>query len=160
MVWAITKGQLEERTINQMKLAYAYSKQKLTVQTEASYYIVEEGENFTALGASAYWRTNGLSLTGGSNLYIAESGTYASFRLAPTVYLPHAWQIGLQVVYFTKNSPRRELTGEPVYGCLSVNKQFGKRWNLGVDWHDMFDAICSEAKVNRHAVNVKLQYRF
>jgi hypothetical protein len=160
VVWAITKGQLEERTINQMKLAYAYSKQKLTVQTEASYYIVEEGENFTELGASAYWRTNGLSLTGGSNLYIAESGTYASFRLAPTVYLPHAWQIGLQVVYFTKNSPRRELTGEPVYGCLSVNKQFGKRWNLGVDWHDMFDAICSEAKVNRHAVNVKLQYRF
>ena len=160
VVWAITKGQLEERTINQMKLAYAYSKQKLTVQTEASYYIVEEGEKFTELGASAYWRTNGLSLTGGSNLYIAESGTYASFRLAPTVYLPHAWQIGLQVVYFTKNSPRRELTGEPVYGCLSVNKQFGKRWNLGVDWHDMFDAICSEAKVNRHAVNVKLQYRF
>ena len=160
VVWAITKGQLEERTINQMKLAYAYSKQKLTVQTEASYYIVEEGENFTALGASAYWRTNGLSLTGGSNLYIAESGTYASFRLAPTFYLPHAWQIGLQVVYFTKNSPRRELTGEPVYGCLSVNKQFGKRWNLGVDWHDMFDAVCSDAKVNRHAVNVKLQYRF
>ena len=160
VVWAITKGQLEERTINQMKLAYAYSKQKLTVQTEASYYIVEEGENFTELGASAYWKTNGMSLTGGSNLYIAESGTYASFRLAPTVYLPHAWQIGLQVVYFTKNSPRRELTGEPVYGCLSVNKQFGNRWNLGVDWHDMFDAICSEAKVNRHAVNVKLQYRF
>jgi len=160
VVWAITKGQLEERTINQMKLAYAYSKQKLTVQTEASYYIVEEGENFTELGASAYWKTNGMSLTGGSNLYIAESGTYASFRLAPTVYLPHAWQIGLQVVYFTKNSPRRELTGEPVYGCLSVNKQFGKRWHLGVDWHDMFDAIYSEAKVNRHAVNVKLQYRF
>jgi hypothetical protein len=47
-----------------------------------------------------------------------------------------------------------------VYGCLSVNKQFGKRWNLGVDWHDMFDAICSEAKVNRHAANIKLQYRF
>jgi hypothetical protein len=160
VVWAITKGQLEERTINQMKLAYAYSKQKLTVQTEASYYIVEEGENFAELGASAYWRTNGLSLTGGANLYVAESGTYASFRLAPTVYLPHAWQIGLQLVYFTKKSPRRELTGEPVYGGLSVNKQFGKRWNLGIDWHDMFDAIFSEAKVNRHAVNMQLQYRF
>ena len=153
-------GLQEEQTINQMKLAYVYSKQKLTVQTEASYYIVEDDENFTKLGVSAYWKTNWLSLTGGSNLYIAKSGTYASFRLAPTAYLPHAWQIGLQVVYYTKNSPTREETGEPVYGCLSVNKQFGKRWNLGVDWHDMFDAVSNDVEENRHAANIKLQYRF
>lgn len=158
--WAITKGLLEEWTINQMKLAYAYSKQQLTVQTEASYYVVEDKENFAELGASAYWKANGVSLAGGSNLYIAKSGTYASFRFAPTAYLPHEWQIGLQVVYYTKKSPIREETGVPVYGCLSVNKQFGKKWNLGVDWHDMFDAFCSEAKVNRHAANIKLQYRF
>ena len=158
--WAITKGQLEEQTINQMKLAYAYSQQQLTVQTEVSYNVVEDGENFTELGVSAYWKTNGLSLAGGSNLYTAKSGTYASCRFAPTAYLPHDWQIGLQVVYYTKKSPRREATGVPVYGCLSVNKQLGKRWNLGVDWHDMFDAICSEAKVNRHAANMKIQYRF
>ena len=158
--WAITKGPLVERTINQMKLAYAYSKQRLTVQTEASYYAVEDGENFTELGASAYWKTKWLSVTGGSNLYVAKSGGYASFRFAPTAYLPHEWQIGLQVVYYTRNSPRRETTGVPVYGCLSVNKQFGKKWNLGVDWHDMFDACCSEAKVNRHAANIRLQYRF
>ena len=158
--WAITKGQLVERTINQVKLGYAYSRQKLTVQTEASYYTIEDGEYFTQLGASAYWKTKWLSLTGGTNLYIAESGTYASFRWAPTAYLPHAWQIGMQLVYYTKNSPTREVTGEPLYGCLSVNKQLGKRWNLSVDWHDMFDAICSDVKVNRHAANLKLQYRF
>ncbi len=158
--WAMTKGQLVERTINQMKLAYAYSRQKLTVQTEASYYAVEDGENFTVLGASAYWKANGLSLAGGSNLYTAKSGTYASIRFAPTAYLPHDWQIGMQVVYYTRKTPRREATGVPVYGCLSVNKQFGRRWNLGVDWHDMFDAFCSKAKVNRHAANIRLQYRF
>ena len=157
--WARTKGLLEEWTIHQMKLSYAYSKQKLTVQTEASYYAVEDGENFTALGVSAYWKTKGMSLAGGSNLYTAKSGTYASFRFAPTAYLPHAWQIGMQVVYYTKKSPERELTGVPVYGCLSVNKQLGRKWNLGVDWHDMFDAFCSDAKVNRHAANIKLQYR-
>jgi hypothetical protein len=56
--------------------------------------------------------------------------------------------------------PLRELYGTPVYGCLSVNKQFGKRWNLGIDWHDMLDAVCSQAEVNRHAANIKLQYRF
>ena len=158
--WAITKGELVERTIHQMKLSYAYSRQKLTVQTEASYYTIEDGENFTQLGASAYWKTKWLSLTGGSNLYIAKSGTYASFRWAPTAYLPHAWQIGMQLVYYTKNSPTREVTGEPLYGCLSVNKQIGRSWNLGIDWHDMFDACCSDVVINRHAANIKLQYRF
>ena len=158
--WAITKGRLEEQTINQMKLAYAYSKQKLTVQTEASYYVIEDSENFAELGASAYWKTNGLSLAGGSNLYIVKSGTYASVRFAPTVYLPLAWQIGMQLVYYTKNSPKRETTSVPVYGCLSVNKQFGSHWNVGIDWHDMFDALCSDATVNRHAANLKVQYRF
>jgi len=158
--WAITKGQLVERTINQMKLSYAYSKQKLTMQTEASYYIIEGDENFAELGASAYWKTRWLSVTGGSNLYIAKSGTYASFRFAPTAYLPHEWQIGLQMVYYTPKTPIRELNGTPVYGCLSVNKLLGKKWYLGIDWHDMFDAFCSQAVVNRHAANVKLQYRF
>ena len=158
--WVKTEGLLEEWTINQVKLAYAYSQQKLTVQTEASYYIVEEGENFTQLGVSAYWKSNRLTLTGGSNLYIAKSGTYASLRFSPTAYLSHEWQIGLQMVYYTSNSPRREETGVPLYGCLTVNKQLGKRWNIGVDWHDMFDAFCNEAKVNRHAANIKLQYRF
>ncbi len=158
--WAAAKGLLDEQTINQVKLAYAYSKQKLTVQTEASYYAIEDGENIVKLGASAYWKTKGMSLTGGANLYTAESGTYASFRFAPTAYLPHAWQIGMQVVYYTNKTPLRRLTGVPVYGCLSVNKQLGRNWNMGIDWHDMFDAFCSDTKVNRHAANVKLQYRF
>ncbi len=50
--------------------------------------------------------------------------------------------------------------GTPVYGCLSVNKQIGTHWNLGVDWHDMFDTFCSTAITNRHAANVRVQYRF
>ena len=158
--WARAEGLLEEWTINQVKLAYAYSKQKLTVQTEVSYYAVEDGENFAELGVSAYWKTRWLTMTGGSNLYTAKSGTYASFRFAPTAYLPHEWQIGMQVVYYTSKTPEREMTGVPVYGCLSVNKQLGKKWNLAVDWHDMFDAFCNQAKVNRHAANMKLQYRF
>jgi hypothetical protein len=158
--WAMSEGRLEERVVNQAKLAYAHSRQKLTVQAEASYYAVEDGENFAELGLSAYGKMKWVTLTGGSNLYTAKSGTYASFRLAPTAYLPSAWQIGMQVVYYTRNSPVRELTGVPVYGCLSVNKQLGRTWHLGVDWHDMFDALCSNAQVNRHAANIKLQYRF
>ena len=66
--WMKAEGLLEEWDIHQVKLAYAYSKQKLTVQTEASYYAVEDEENFTELDVSAYWKTKGLTLTGGSNL--------------------------------------------------------------------------------------------
>ena len=158
--WKVIEEELDEWDINQIKLAYAYSRQKFTVQTEASYYIVEGEGNFTALGASAYWRSRGLTFTGGTNLYIAKDMVFATLRVAPTAYLPHAWQIGMQLVYYTKKSPIRKMYGTPVYGCLSVNKRFGKRWYMGVDWHDMFDSFCREAKVNRHAANIKLQYTF
>ena len=62
---------LRERDINQVKVAYAYSRQRLTVQPEASYYIVEGDENYGEIAASAYWRTKWVTLTGGANLYIA-----------------------------------------------------------------------------------------
>ena len=158
--WARAAGQLDEWDIDQFKLSYAYSKQKLTVQAEANFYVVEGEENYVELGASAYWKTKGLTLAGGPNFYITKNRAFATLRFAPTAYLSHDWQVGMQLVFYTNNSPIREVYGTPVYGCLSVNKQFGKRWNLGVDWHDMFDALCSEAVVNRHAANIKLQYRF
>ena len=158
--WLYIKQNLEEWDINQIKFAYTYSKPKFTVQTEASYYLVEGDDNFTEVFASAYWKLKWLTLKGGANLYIASSDVFATLRIAPTAYLPYAWQIGLQMVYYTKKAPYRDAFGTPVYGCLSVNKQFGKHWNMGIDWHDMFDAFCSEAKVNRHAANIRLQYRF
>ena len=151
---------LRERDINQLKVAYAYSRQRLTIQPEASYYFVEGDENYGEIAASAYWKTKWVTLTGGANLYIAKSKVFASVRVAPTAWLPRNWQIGLQVVYYTPKSPVRELYGTPVYGSLSVNKQIGNFLSIGVDWHDMFDSFCSEAKVNRHAATVKIQYRF
>ena len=159
-IWATTRGQLHEMVINQLKLSYAYSRQKLTVQADAGYYFVENDADFAELKASAYWRTKWVTLTGGANLYVAANKVFASVRVAPTAYLPRNWQIAMQVVYYTPQSPVRELYGTPVYGCLSVNKQIGKFLNLGVDWHDMFDSFCSAAKLNRHAATVKLQYRF
>ena len=158
--WVKVAGQLEEQVINQIKVSYSYSTQKVTVQPEASYYIVEGEADYGELSASAYWKTKWVTLTGGANLYIAKNKVFASLRCAPTAYLPRHWQIGLQVVYFTKQSPVRDLYGTPVYGSLSVNKQIGKFLDLGVEWHDMFDTFCKEAKVNRHAANVKVQYRF
>jgi len=158
-IWATTKEQLEEQVINQLKLSYSYSRQKLTVQAEAGYYFIENDENFAKLDASVYWKTKWVTLTGGANLYIANSKVYSSLRVAPTAYLPRQWQIGLKLIYYTPKSPIRELVGTPVYGCLSVNKQV-KSWNFGVDWHDMFDSFCRAAKVNRHAANITVQYRF
>lgn len=158
--WAVMQGKLDERVVNQFKLAYTYTRQTLTIASEASHYIIEGADNMTKLSASVYWKTKWLSLTGGANLYIIDSGTYAALRCAPTAWLPRRWQIGLQLIYYTPNAPQREVTGVPVYGCLSVNKRIGERWDMGVDWHDMFDALCSDATVNRHAANIRLQYRF
>ena len=158
--WENPKGLLHERDINQIKLAYAYSTQRLTIQPEASYYIVEGEENFGEIAASAYWKTKWVTLTGGANVHVAKNQVFASVRCAPTAYLPRQWQIGLQVVYYTPKSPVRELYGTPVYGCLSVNKQIKHFLNVGVEWHDMFDSFCKEAKLNRHAAIVKVQYRF
>lgn len=159
-VWVQTQDLLEERDINQFKLAYAYSRQKLTVQTAASFYLVEGSENYGELNASAYWKTQWVTLCGGAKLYVAQNNVFASVHLAPTAYLPRQWQIGLQLIYFTPKSPVRDVFGTPVYACLSVNKQIGIRWNLGVEWHDMFDSFCPEAKVNRHAAHIKAQFRF
>lgn len=159
--WAITKGLLDEQSIHQLKLAYAYSQQKLTVKAETSHYVIDDSSNLTELAASVYWKTKLLTLTGGLNLYADRHVGYAAFRLAPTAYLPHQWQLGMQLVYYTSKSPKREYTGMPVYGCLSLNKQFGNRWSIGIDWHDMFDALNSrKVELNRHAVIIKLQYRY
>ena len=158
--WENPKGLLHERDINQIKLAYAYSSQKVTIQPEGSFYIVEGEEPFGELGASVYGKTKWVTLTGGANLHVAKKTVFASLRFAPTAWLPRQWQIGMQVVYFTPKSPVRELYGTPVYGYLAVNKQIGNFLNLAVEWHDMFDTFCKDAKVNRHAINFKVQYRF
>ena len=39
--WLLIEGQLEEWNINQFKLGYTYSKPNFTLQTDASYYVVE-----------------------------------------------------------------------------------------------------------------------
>ena len=158
--WLLIENVLDEWDINQLKAGYTYSKPQLTVQTEASYYLVEGNDNFAEVNASAYWNTGRLTLAGGANLYFTHDAASDSLRLAPAVRLPYSWQAGLQLVYYTKKSPLRESFGTPVYGCLSVNKQFGRHWLTGIDWHDMFDALCSKALTNRHAANIKVQYRF
>ena len=151
---------LYERNINQIKVAYAYSRQQVTIQPEASCYIVEGEGCFGEIGVSAYWKTKWVTLTAGANMHVAKDQVYASVRCAPTAYLPHQWQIGMQVVYRTPGAPMRQMYGTPVYGCLSVSKQIGSFLNIGVEWHDMFDSFCYEAKLNRHAANIKVQYRF
>lgn len=158
--WLFIEGQLEEWDINQFKLAYTYSKPRLTIQTEASHYMIEGDDNLTEVSGSVYWKHRWLTLTGGTDLAFSRDMAYAIVRLSPTARLPHQWQIGMQMVYHTKKSPQRIIYGTPVYGCLSVSKQFDEHWFLSLDWHDMVDALSSEAITNRHAGNIKLQYRF
>ena len=158
--WENPKGLLHERDINQFKIAYAYSKQKLTIQPETSFYLVEGEADFGEIGGSVYWKTPWVALTGGANLHIAKNNFFATVRCAPTAYLPRQWQIGLQLVYYSPQAPVRQVYGTPVYGCLAVNKQIKQFLHIGVAWHDMFDTFCKGAKVNRHAATLTIQYRF
>lgn len=158
--WAFTEGLLEDIDINQFKLAYAYTQRTLTVNAEASHYIIEGQENMTNLTTSVYWKRRWLSLTGGIDFVFTKNEFYGAVRCAPTAWLPRSWQIGLQLVYYTPKAPQRNLSGVPVYACLSVSKVFAKRWYVGAEWHDMVDMMCADASVNRNAANVKLQYRF
>ena len=158
--WLLLENSLNEWDINQVKLAYTYSKPKFTLQAESSFYVVEGERNFAEVNASAYWKSGWLTLTGGTHLSFTSDQISACLRLAPTACLPHRWRIGMQMVYYTNNTPQRALYGTPVYGCLSISKQFGRHWTMGVDWHDMFDACSTEAVLNRHAANIHLRYGF
>ena len=93
--WLLIEDELEEWDINQVKLAYTYSKPKLTIQAEASHYIVEDDDNFTELNSSVYWKNRWLTLTGGAHMYFAKDNASAALRLSPTAQLPHQWQIGM-----------------------------------------------------------------
>lgn len=158
--WLLLENSLNEWDINQVKLAYTYSKPKFTLQAESSFYVVEGERNFAEVNASAYWKSGWLTLTGGTHLSFTSDQISACLRLAPTACLPHRWRIGMQMVYYTNNTAQRALYGTPVYGCLSISKQFGRHWTMGVDWHDMFDACSTEAVLNRHAANIHLRYGF
>ena len=158
--WLPIEDNLDEWYISQVKAAYTYNKSMFTVQAATSYYFVEGDDNFAEMNASVCWNAGWLKLMGGAHLYFSNDIASASLRLAPTTYLPHSWQVGMQLVYYTKKSPQRLSFGTPIYGCLSVSKKFCKHWLMGIDWHDMFDAFCSTAVINRHAANIRLQYLF
>ena len=158
--WLLIEDELDEWDINQVKLAYTYSKPKLTIQAEASHYIVEDDDNFTELNSSVYWKNRWLTLTGGAHMYFAKDNASAALRLSPTAQLPHQWQIGMQMVYYTKKAPQRTIYGTPVYGCLTVSKQLDEHWFMSIDWHDMIDPLSDLTVTSRHAGNIKLQYRF
>lgn len=158
--WLLIEDELDEWDINQVKLAYTYSKPKLTIQAEASHYIVEDDDNFTELNSSVYWKNRWLTLTGGAHMYFAKDNASAALRLSPAAQLPHQWQIGMQMVYYTKKAPQRTIYGTPVYGCLTVSKQLDEHWFMSIDWHDMIDPLSDLTVTSRHAGNIKLQYRF
>ena len=65
---------LRERYINQFKVAYAYSRQRLTVQPEANYYIVEGEENYGEIAASVLENKMGDADGRSESVYRQEQG--------------------------------------------------------------------------------------
>lgn len=94
------------------------------------------------------WNSKWFGVTADAGIYSNEYRTddtsetvhspYATFRLAPIVFLPGRMQVRAQAVFFTKEAPLRMATDNAVYGSLQVNKQIGKNLDLYAQWHDIF----------------------
>lgn len=94
------------------------------------------------------WNSKWFGFTADAGIYSNEYRTddasetvhspYATFRLAPIVFLPGKMQVRAQAVFFTKEAPLRMATGNAVYGSLQLNKQIGKCLDLYAQWHDIF----------------------
>lgn len=141
--WQITKGQLVENNINEIKVAYVYSTRKVTTKSEVSYNLLEHGANYFKMGTSASMRIGKLSgvnalLNGGINLYSSAEATYASISFSPLLYLPKRWNINTNAVYYTSDSPRYKQLDTPIYMAVGVNKQIGRAFDVGIQWHDIF----------------------
>ena len=61
--------------------------------------------------------------------------------------------------YFDQHSIEEFGYVEPILAEDEAKADLNFR-NIGVEWHDMFDALCASATLNRHAVNIRMQYRF
>ena len=150
---------LEETTLDQYRVTYAYSRQRFTAQLDGSLYHSSAKEDYWTLGGSVYHKAGPFTLTGGLNVvsYTAPGlsrVTYADVRVTPTLSLRRQWQVSGKLIWFSDKAPRRLATDDTAcYGSLQVEKRWGTRWHLLAQWHDMFYS-------RRSAGLLGLAYRF
>ena len=173
--WINMQGKLVACDINEMKMAYTYSRNDLNVNITSSYFLRKKGNDGWSPDSEDYyyiddmWKTSAtityhtgmLNIIAGANYYWQKNDdNYAVFTLAPTLSLPCQLQIAPRVVFFTSNiSGVSRLAALPyedsprTYASLQVNKQLGKHFDLTANWHDIFSSRYSAALIG-------IQYRF
>ena len=150
--WRIQKEELVARYIDEAKVAYTYSRPRLTVNLASYYQKIEQSDNVWRLHASTYLKQGILALTAGANLYVPEGShnNFATFRLAPHLYLPHRMQVNLNSIFATHHTTLSH--DEDVYMALQWKKLWGQHLSTALQWHDIFSHHYA-------AVMATLQYR-
>ena len=131
------------------ELKYTYQQKDFVLMGMANFLHHTKGcvkANILNVGASTFWHKGIFRLTVGADYYhdCNDPGTgtviadYFRLRLQPQVTLPQQWRIVPTLIY---NSPiygareKSSLTG--LIASLSVQKNFGKHWNLNAAFNNI-----------------------
>lgn len=150
--WVVRKGNLKAAYIDEAKLAYTYSRKHLSLNFSSAYMLLDNDEDILKVNASAYYKMGAIAFTSGVNYYKAhgEGTDFATFQISPRLTLPKSWLISAQALVATKNKLLSH--GDNTYLALQVNKNFGSRWTLSLDWHDItsskYSACMGSVKYN------------
>ena len=173
--WMDMQGRLVACNIDELKMAYTYSRKEFTVNLASSYFFRNSVDDVWTPASYTYyyiddmWKTSAsvsykkgiLSLTAGANYYwLNNDQSYAAFTLAPTLSMPCKLQIAPKVLLFTKNiTAGTYMVALPyadcrrTYASLQLNKQLGDHFDVMASWHDIFSSRYS-------AVLIGVQCRF
>ena len=136
--WIVGKESLRASYINEIKLAYNYSRPNFTYSLGSYFLGMQNSDNIWKLCTSLFWKWRFISLTAGINFYdiLGPQSDFATFHIAPRLNLPLNFQLGAQAVFAAGG--KRLAHDERVYMALQIHKQFGSHFNISLDWHDIF----------------------
>ena len=134
---------------HQAVLRYSYQQKNFFFHTSAenTWYSHLPGPNHMQFGFrnSVYWKIARWELTLGANYYHqhfnsdannpSENDNFVTLKLAPVLNLPHGFRLSSVLLY----SSRRTLEDRHahLFGTVKVNKQFGKKFNVYAEFHDL-----------------------
>ncbi len=138
--WLLAENNITETQLDEVKLAYGFSRKRICARMNAYYYNVARRYTFFKLDASAFYKYRFFSLSGGVDWYFSEETNYVTLRVEPVFELPYQMQIKTNVLYYSPKAPSRNYNyNKPVYATLQFSKQFGSYLNLFAEWHDIFN---------------------
>lgn len=135
--------------VHQAVLRYSFQRKNFFFHTSAenTWFSHLPGPNRLLFGFrnSAYWKIARWELTFGANYYHqhtssgadspSESDNFVTLKLAPVLDLPHGFRLS-SVLLYSSRRPMENLHAH-LFGTVKVNKQFGKKFNVYAEFHDL-----------------------